>query len=199
MYQTKIYVDVDDVIFNTSELVIDLLNKYYNIVPPKTIYDLKDWGFKSIYRQVDTKILEEFWESDEFFDNVKINEDFYKFYKKTSNDIYYWVFITKGTKENLQKKKKLLQKYFSKFDFYGLSPNEKKTNLDLSDGIQIDDNYSNLLSNALFKILVKNFHEADYNQVLENHTDLYIVNDWKDIINILNFYKDNMQLLESEI
>ena len=82
MYQTKIYVDVDDVIFNTSELVIDLLNKYYNIVPPKTIYDLKDWGFKSIYRQVDTKILEEFWESDEFFDNVKINEDFCKFYKK---------------------------------------------------------------------------------------------------------------------
>ena len=71
--------------------------------------------------------------------------------------------------------------------------------MDLSDGIQIDDNYSNLLSNALFKILVKNFHEADYNQVLENHTDLYIVNDWKDIINILNFYKDNMQLLESEI
>lgn len=188
MYQNKIYVDVDDVIFNTSELVIQLLNKYYNITPPKTVNDLKDWGFKSIYRDIDYKIIYDFWDSDEFFEQVKINEDFIDFYKKTKDDVFYWVFLTQGTEQNLKKKKELLQKYFSKFDFIGVPTNAKKKNLDLSDGIQIDDNYDNLLSNAYFKILIKNFHETDYNQVLNNHTNLYIVNEWKEIIDILNFY-----------
>lgn len=188
MYQSKIYVDIDDVIFNTSELVIDLLNKHYNIIPPKTIDDLKDWEYKSIYRNIDYQIIYNYWDSDEFFQNVKINEDFIKFYKETKDDVFYWVFFTQGTEKNLQKKKEFLQKYFSKFDFIGVPLDKKKSEYDLSDGIQIDDNYNNLLSNSYFKILIKNFHETNYNQVLNNHTNLYIVNEWKDIIDILQFY-----------
>ena len=188
MYQSKIYVDIDDVIFNTSELVIDLLNKYYNIIPPKTIDDLKDWEYKSIYRNIDYQIIYNYWDSDEFFQNVKINEDFIKFYKETKDDVFYWVFFTQGTEKNLQKKKEFLQKYFSKFDFIGVPLDKKKSEYDLSDGIQIDDNYNNLLTNSYFKILIKNFHETNYNQVLNNHTNLYIVNEWKDIIDILQFY-----------
>ena len=49
----KIYIDIDDVLINTSEVVIELLNLTYDLNPPKTIYDLKDWEYRSIYRYRD--------------------------------------------------------------------------------------------------------------------------------------------------
>ena len=187
MGREKIYVDVDDVIINTSEVVINLLNDTYNITPPKTFKDLKDWGYKSIYRHLDKKILYQYWETDEFFNKVKINSDFLKFYNDTKN-VFEWILFTHGTEKNLKKKQEFFSKYIPDIKINGVDISKNKNEVDLSDGIQIDDNYNNLLSNAYFKILIKNFHEANYNQVLENHTNLYVVNDWKEISQILKFY-----------
>lgn len=43
----KIYFDVDDTILNSSEAVIEILSHKYKI--NKTIKDLKDWNYQSIY------------------------------------------------------------------------------------------------------------------------------------------------------
>ena len=187
MDKEKIYVDADDVILNTSEVIIEFLNNIYNINPSKSINDLKDWKYKSIYRDTDMSLVEKYWETDEFFNKVKINKDFLSFYNDTK-DIYEWIIFTQGSKTNLQKKKEYFQQYLPNVEMIGIDCSESKNQFDLRDGIQIDDNYKNLLSNAYFKILIKNFHETDYNQVLGNHTNLYIVNEWNEIKDILNFY-----------
>ena len=49
------YVDIDGVIINDIDVVIDILNERYKIVPKKTIVDLKDWEYKSIYNGVSNK------------------------------------------------------------------------------------------------------------------------------------------------
>lgn len=187
MDKEKIYVDADDVILNTSEVIIEFLNNLYNINPPKNINDLKDWKYKSIYRDVDMNIVNHYWETDDFFKKVEINKTFLNFYQE-SKDIYEWIIFTQGTKINLEKKQQYFSKYLPDIKFIGVDVCQNKNQFDLSDGIQIDDNYKNLLSNSYFKILVKNFHDTDYNEVLENHTNLYIVNDWNEIGEILKFY-----------
>lgn len=185
----KIYIDADDVILNTSEVTIDYLNNLYNIHPSKTVNDLKDWKYKSIYRNINIDLLHKYWETDEFFNNIKVNEDFLNFYKNTK-EIYECIIFTQGTKINLQKKKEYFSKILPDIKFYGVNFPQKKNSIDISDGIQIDDNYDNLLSNAYFKILIKNFRDTDYNQVNQSHTNLYIVNDWKDIEQILRFFNN---------
>lgn len=185
----KIYVDADDVILNTSEVTINYLNNLYKIHPSKTINDLKDWKYKSIYRNINIDLLYKYWESNEFFNEIKIDEDFLEFYKNTK-EIYEWIVFTHGTKINLQKKKEYFYKNLPDIKILGVDFSQKKNLIDISDGIQIDDKYENLLSNAYFKILKKNFRDTDYNQVIQNHTNLYIVDDWKDIEQILRFFNN---------
>jgi len=50
-----VYWDVDDVILNSLETSIDIINKKYNEphnLPNKTIKDAKDWNMKSIYSEL---------------------------------------------------------------------------------------------------------------------------------------------------
>ena len=45
-----IFLDVDDVLLNSSAAVVAILNQRYGI--NKTLDDLVDWGYKSIYRNL---------------------------------------------------------------------------------------------------------------------------------------------------
>ena len=76
--------------------------------------------------------------------------------------------------------------------YIGLENN--KNGIDMSDGIQIDDKYDNLNTNARLKILQKNNIETDYNQVKEYRDDLYIMQDWKQISESLEFILRNKEL-----
>lgn len=67
------------------------------------------------------------------------------------------------------------------------NPSYKKDSLDISNGIQIDDKYSCLNTNASLKILLKNFKETDYNQILDVREDLYEINDLFQLKEILLF------------
>ena len=44
----KLFIDADDTILESSKTVINILNKRFNISPPKTYDDIRDWGYRSM-------------------------------------------------------------------------------------------------------------------------------------------------------
>ena len=76
----KLFIDADDTILESSKAFIEILNERFNISPPKTYEDLKDWCYRSIYHFCTKDIINEIYDSDIFFEKVKINEIFKNFY-----------------------------------------------------------------------------------------------------------------------
>lgn len=183
----NLYVDIDGVVLRTSEAFINHYCKEHNI--NKTFYDLKDYNLRSIDKNIKLQDFFRYVETKDFINEVEFFEDFVEYYKKRKND-FNWIFITKGTLNFFNIKQKLLEKKLGyDIEFIHISPNQEKNIVDMTNGIQIDDFYWNLDTNAKIKILVKNFIDTDYNFVPDIRDDLYIVNDWKDIGSCLDWFK----------
>ena len=196
-----LYIDADDTIMLSSVAVIDILNEKYNITPKKTIDDLKDWGYRSIYKHLSKEEMESIYESDEFYDKVKVNQDFLNFYK-SNHKFFDFVIVTKGTAINIEKKQKFLKRILGNgFDYIGMSfdinetdLNKKfdKSSVNMKHGIQIDDRTDSLAkTNAPIKILYRHNTDMMWNRNYDGINNLYAVNTWKEIIEILLFAKDN--------
>ena len=188
----NLYIDIDNTIINTAETFIDMYCKKKGI--NKNFYDLKDWKFRSIDRNIDVKEFLNYIETEEFFNEVQFYDDFLRFYVKYA-DKFNFIFVTIGTRKNLQLKKRFIFRSLptiKNVKYIGLENN--KNDIDMSDGIQIDDKYDNLNTNAKLKILQKNNIETDYNQVKEYRNDLYIMQDWKQIGESLEFILNNKEL-----
>lgn len=188
-----LYIDVDDVILNTSETFIDYYTKKNNI--HKSFYDLKDWNLRSIDRNIDKQEFFDYIYSKEFLDNVQINEAFMRFYMKEANN-YKWHFVTIDSSANL-----FVKRYFilnslptlMNVDFIGLGKEQKKSDIDMTDGIQVDDRYDNLNTNATYKILLKNCIETDYNQLLDIREDVYITNTFDEVVESIKFLSQEIK------
>lgn len=101
----KLFFDADDVILNSSEVVISILNKEYGITPPKTTKDLKDWGYKSIYKGMTFEKITEIYSSEEFWSQVQLKEEFVSLLKDEELfNNYDWCIVSKGDKDNIDKK-----------------------------------------------------------------------------------------------
>lgn len=196
-----LYIDADDTIMLSSVAVIDILNEKYNIAPKKTIDDLKDWGYRSIYGRLSKEEKDAIYESDEFYDKVKIDPDFLNFYK-ANHKFFDFVIVTKGTAINIKKKQKFLKSVLGNgFDYIGMSIDTNETDLskkfdkssvNMKHGIQIDDRTDALVNtNAPIKILYRHNTDMTWNRDYDGINNLYAVNTWKEIIEILLFAKDN--------
>ena len=196
----KIYWDVDDVVLNTTETMVELINKKYRIpnnLQPRTREQCKDWEFKGLWRPITKEQQMELFESHEFWDTVTIKPEFYNIVKSGILDEYDNVFITKGSVYNLFRKRELLYEeidikdVFKDFGFAGIADDEDKATIDMTDGIQIDDNYSNLKNTkAKIKILVKNYVESTVNNsygMIDTPDNLYNVNSLNEVLDILKF------------
>ena len=145
-----IFMDVDDVIIETHQTIIDLLNSRFNL--DFTINDVKEWGFDRILERLNgaiksdinlqDKITEEgyyspltieyildIFNSKEFWEEVRFKKHaeimLYNFY-----DRYDVIFISQGTKTNLsQKYKWLLSHTFYGFEFLGVNYQESKAKI----------------------------------------------------------------------
>lgn len=193
-----LYIDVDDTIINTAETFINYYCKKNSI--NKTIQNLKDWNFKSIDRRMPLGVFNEYIESDDFFNSVKINEIFLDFYEK-NKDKYIWNFLTVGTYDNIIRKRILLIDNLVDFDKYcsfeWCTQGKKEVEYNSDIGIQIDDNYENLHNSSKYKILIKNFLETDYNQINDAQENVYAVNDWNEIIQCIEFF--DKELIRKEV
>lgn len=195
----SLYIDIDNTIITTAETFI---NKYCteNGIK-KDFYDLKDWNFRSIDRKINTKNFLRYIETEEFFNEVQFYDDFLRFYVR-NGDKFNFNFITIGTKKNLELKKDFILRSLptiKNVKYIGLTDDDKNI-IDMSDGIQIDDKYDNLNTSARIKILQKNYIETDYNQIKkEFRDDLYIMQDWKQIGEALEFLNNNREIWNQEM
>lgn len=196
-----IFLDVDDVLLDSSVAVIAILNQRYGL--NKTLDDMFDWGYKSIYRNLTKEQVSEIYESEEFWSTVKPNETLMKVLEDSEDDEqgiwqqYNWILLTKGSKESLKKKLDYLnaipffERNKSKWRYFGLSHGEKKQDVHMLGRIQIDDNYSFLnRTDADLKILVKNGKDTKFNRPkveTENLENLYIVDNISQVFEILEF------------
>lgn len=189
---TTVFLDADDTVLESSKAVIEIINKRYSINPPKTIKDLKEWNYTCIYPKMTQEEVEEIYKSQEFFDTVKPDKEFLKVYEELKED-FNFVIVTKGTKENLDRKEAFFVRYFPRMRFIGIefepgsNSSFDKSLVDMRGGIQIDDRVDALTgTNASCKILLKNGRDLAWNTPEPGNT-LYIVNCWKEIGAVLRF------------
>lgn len=177
----NLFLDIDEVLLDTIDTVVQILNKRYNKnINPK---DIKEWSFKDQFPMLHKGELETLFESDEFFKLIQYKEDAHDFLldAMSNNEI---TFVTKGSEINNFNKKSIISRslgfplktydaegvFDNKFShiyrlrFIGLDLDKSKSEVDMSHGIFIDDNEDNLYeSNAIIKVLLENNKNADWN------------------------------------
>lgn len=208
-----IFWDIDDVVLESSKTIIDMINKLYRRdhgLKDAKFKDLKDWGYKSIYRELNEKDVVNLFESDEFINNVKINPDFKMILDSGVLGNFNNCFVTYGTNKSLKDKAELLEKELGDkikdFLYIGLTcgadgadgkchPKERKEYIDMSNGIQIDDNFNFMKNtNAGIKVLVTNGINTDYNydEMIANadngEGNVYKAYDLKEVWSLLDFF-----------
>ena len=187
-----LYVDADDTILKSSEAIINMVNKRFGVEPPKSVDDLCDWNYQSICPKMNGELVNEMYSSDEFFEVVEMDEGFAEFYQNNKNR-FNWTVVTKGTPENLRKKKKLLIELMGKkVDFIGLPLSStcgfSKKKVDMSGGIQIDDRVDCMTgTNAAMKILVTWGRKLPWNKYDGGIDNFYITKDMKEVAEICEF------------
>lgn len=196
----KLFIDADDTILESSKAFIDIINRQDNINPPKTYDELRDWKYKSLFPYMTNEKIIEVYDSEEFFNIVKINTDFEKFYFEHENDFEFYI-VTKGHKSNIEHKQKYFEKYLPKAKVVGCHFDSKevenfdKSHIDMDYGIQIDDRTDCLMgTNANIKILFKNNRNFYWNRTQNITEPIYIMNSWKEIIETLEFALKNTEL-----
>ncbi len=196
----KLFLDADDTILESSRAFIDIVNKRYAINPPKQLKNLRDWRYRSLFPSMTNEEIVEIYDSAEFFDTVKINSDFENFYLKHEYD-FEWNIVTKGHESNIKHKEKYFKSRLPQATVIGCrfdsieKQNFDKSRIDMNYGIQIDDRTDCLMgTNANIKILFKNNQEFDWNRAYDINEPIYIMNDWKEIIETLEFALKNTEL-----
>ena len=187
-----IYIDVDDVVLQSQERIQEIIKQKYNHTGEVKDKETVDWCFKSIYRKLTYDELEGYFDSDLFWQSIKLKPDILKLVSSLK-EYYNFIFVTKGTEDNIKKKFNYLYKFkeFESFGFYAIQPNESKSIVRMFNGIQIDDNYNYLKdTDAKVKILLKNDKDTNYNSyylIKDNLENLYILNNLEEILNLLIF------------
>lgn len=202
----KIVLDFDDTLVKSSEHIIKILNAKYG--SNKTIQDLSDWSYRNIYPQMTEQQLSDLFASDEFWGGLKLPDgkveilqyntgvvDFLNFAK----DKYEIIVCSKGTEKNLYYKEIFCMAMFAAFEIKGkfegiiigdvFDSTLDKSIVDFSDCLfGVDDNTNALMSlNTPCKILLKNYHEQYWNKTPVNENNLYVINDFYDLIEICKF------------
>ena len=182
----KYYVDFDDTIVFSKEEILRILNNKFSM--DRKVDEITKWNFSNLHDGIDSKMVSELFESDEFWDNVKINE--YAINVLYGKDVY---ICSCGSDINLMKKKNFIERNFPKFKIMFTKNGYDKRNFNMSDGIQIDDVTDFLIgTNANKKILLRNNYDFEWNYIPVN-SDIYVANDWYDIEKMIDWwlYCDN--------
>lgn len=194
-----VYLDCDDTILYSSEAVIRILNKRYGT--NKTIEDLKDWSYRSIVPQVTKQEILDIYESKDFWKEAKFNKEFLRIYKKLKKK-FNWKIVSRGTKGNLVRKQKILERKLGrKVEYENLEIVHSdqsclpKSHINMKSGIQVDDNMQCLMgSSAAIKVLFQD-RSFTWNQPEPQEDNLYVVHNWKELGELLTFFNEHQEFL----
>jgi len=188
----KLFLDFDEVLADSIEAVLYILNKRYN----KNVKfdEVKVWNFTDVFPEIDGEIISQIFDAEEFWDVVQLKEgasDFiqYALDNPFINDI---TIVSVGRKNNLINKENFVKSIWGdKLNFIGVFNHHcvtDKSCVDMSGGMFVDDNEKNLFSsNAEFKLLFKNVADAEWNSQWKGD----FVKDFKD----LQFYVSLMSFV----
>lgn len=191
----KLYLDFDNTIVNTGETVVNILNKRYGT--SQKWENIKRYDFKDLFPNLNKEELCKIFESGRLYHNVSfltgVREIIY--FVRASFEIE---IVTVGSPKNKVLKDRWLALNFpAKYTLTVLDNQESnfnKSDIDMSDGIFIDDSSECLRSsNAKVKILLSNGLETEWNR--EENDDFYVVQDWYEIGNILKFYIEKGEIV----
>lgn len=196
----SIVLDFDDTLVKSSEQIVRMINQKYHT--NKNIEHLSEWDYSSIYPGITKEEIMEFYGSNEFFNNVELN-DGVKEFVTTFSDKFNFIVCSKGDKRNIRKKRIYCDKLFfnTSYQFIGLSFKDEqgfelnKSEIDFSDCIFcVDDNISSMASiNTPKKILIKNYHEYYWNRTPKNLDNIYVINSFYDLIDMCKFDYQNLE------
>lgn len=144
----KLYLDVDGVLLHSCQAVCEMINE--DMGTHYTGNQVISWNFKEICPDFTNEDIEKIFADERFFKYVNWIKGAKEFIKRHEQDI---TIITKGTWENICKKMDFFAKNKINVEFIGIPLSRSKSEIDMSDGIFIDDCTTNLNeSNAKYKI-----------------------------------------------
>lgn len=190
----KIIIDIDDTLLKSSEEIIRQLNKKNRT--EKTIEDLKDYNYRSIDKNITQTDILDMYSSDVFFNNVKFNDYVIEFLKKFIK-IFDIVFVSYGDHKNIAKKIKFINTMIKHYKLHNISfvgcdinnLNKQKSDVILQNAYLVVDNHIEHLMEyqAPKKILLKNYCDVKWNKAPINYENIYIVDNFKEIEEMIDF------------
>ena len=184
-----IYLDIDGVIFDTVQTCLNILNKRYNTYFEKE--QVKDYGFKDCFPNIDRKEIDDLFLSEEFFNNLILIKDAIYFLEKYRNRI---VLFTKGEDKNIELKRKYFDLIgFSDIKIIGIPLNKSKGDYDLSDSLIFCDGVAINLkeTNAPMKVLFQEVEETKWSL----GCGVYTISNLKELD---AFIEKNLEMLEND-
>lgn len=175
---SKIYLDVDGVIFHSCQAVCDVYNRALNNKTGINGNEILSWNFKELNENMTDENIEFLFSNQAFFEMVSWIKGAFDFVEKYRNKI---IVVTKGTNDNIYYKRELFDLLgFNNIPIYGLPLCCSKDIVDMSNnGLFIDDCTKNLNeSNATYKI-----------QFLEYNDNMNEKREWIKDWNGLKMYK----------
>lgn len=195
----KLFIDFDNTIANSSEVIVDMLNEHFG--KNENFEKLRKYDFSDLFPECSYWDIEKFFNSDEMFEKLKIFPNMIETVDAFKDFFDEISIVTIGTKDNLENKKRFLKENNLELTFYGIENNGRsdKSSVDMHNGVFIDDHIGCLhSSNAKIKILMKNVENGEWNKV-EPNDDIYVVNNWYEVYSIFDFIKKNKELYLWEI
>ena len=144
----NIYLDVDGVLIHSCQAICDILNedRGTNFTGDQVL----SWNFKEICPDLTDADIELLFADDRFFEYVKWIDGAREFINRHEDNI---TIVTKGTYRNIFRKTLFFNYYDMKVIIKGLPLDASKGEIDMSDGLFIDDCTKNLVeSNAKYKV-----------------------------------------------
>ena len=186
----KIFVDFDDTLAMSSVTVVHYLNERYGL--NKTANDVHDWCYRSIYRHMTPKMVEDIYAGDYFWENVNLFHNAVDILRGHEVTI-----CSCGCSENLRRKAQFLSESSLGYGMAfintegGKKSGKDKCEFDMAGAIQIDDRVDSLLyTNAAVKILFKNGNNHTWQNV-PSGANIYVVDTWEEIKELLRWFNDN--------
>ena len=166
-----IYLDYDETLVDSIEAVLKQLNPRYgtNFKPN----ECKTWNFTNLFPNLKEIELEEIFDSEQFFEDVKWKDGALSFIGKFHDKI---TIVSNGYSKNLYLKERWIREYFPDIKFIGCEFGVMdKSEIEMGDrDLFIDDNQDNLLSStASYCVLFENVKGSDWNDCWEDGNDYF--------------------------
>lgn len=157
---TKIFLDIDGVIFHSCQAMIDILNERYGGNFDGS--DVTSWNFQCCYPNMTSEEIEDTFNDPKFFDIVKPIDGVLEFMNRYKDKI---ILVTKASVENYVHKRKWFDdRGFKDIPIIALPLNVSKSLVNMDNiaeySIFIDDSEQNLIdSNADYRVQFREYDD----------------------------------------